>query len=224
MSPDYVTEEEINRGNPAIKKVFENNKGWVKRSLEKDPEFFSKRAGGQSPTFLYIGCSDSRVPANELTGLEPGELFVHRNIANVVSTNDLSLLSVLQFSVEVLRVPNIIVCGHYGCGGVQAAMKNEDTGMLGNWLKNIREVYLLHKAELDLITDENEKQKRLIELHVGEQCLNIMKTGIVQKARSTTGQPEVHGFVYDINDGHLHKLDIDFDGYMKKYGTIFNLY
>jgi carbonic anhydrase len=186
-----------------------NNRKWVETQLQKDPEYFENLAKGQTPHYLFIGCSDSRVHASEITGTIPGEMFVHRNIANLVVHTDINLLSVLQFAVEVLEVHHVIVCGHYGCGGVAAAMDQKAHGLIDNWLRNIKDVYRLHKNELDAITDRDERMKRVVELNVIEQVYNVYKTSIVQKARLHNNIPQVHGWVYNIRDGIIKDLEID---------------
>jgi len=204
--------------------VLEMNQMWVERVKAKNPSYFEELASNpQQPHFLWIGCSDSRVPANEITRLRAGELFVHRNIANIVVHTDLNLLSVLQYSVEILKVKHIIVAGHYGCGGVQAAMGKKDLGLIENWIRNIRDVQRLHKDELDKFEDEREKWNRIVELNVEESCLNLMKTGIIQKAWSKGVFPKIHGMVYDIREGLLRELDIDFPDMQKKYSDIYRL-
>lgn len=188
--------------------LFHNNKKWVQQKLMEDPEYFTKLGKGQSPDYLWIGCSDSRVPANEITGTQPGEMFVHRNIANMVVHSDMNLLSVLSYAVEVLKVKHIIVCGHYGCGGVIAAMGNKQFGLIDNWLRHIKDVYRLHQKELDAITDEVERAKRFVELNVMEQVADLSKTTIVQNAWKKKQPLAVHGWVYDINDGLLKDLQV----------------
>ncbi len=182
-------------------RLFLENKAWAKEKLTDDPDYFSRLADLQTPEFLWIGCSDSRVPANEITGTQPGEIFVHRNIANMVVHTDLNLLSVLQYAVEVLKVKHVIVCGHYGCGGVNAAMTNHNMGIINKWLRNIKDVHRFHRAEIDLITDHTLRLNRMIELNVQEQVMNLAKTSIIQKAWKHTQMPHLHGWVYDIKDG-----------------------
>lgn len=188
--------------------LFHNNKKWVQQKLMEDPEYFTKLGKGQAPDYLWIGCSDSRVPANEITGTQPGEMFVHRNIANMVVHSDMNLLSVLSYAVEVLKVKHIIVCGHYGCGGVIAAMGNKQFGLIDNWLRHIKDVYRLHQKELDAIADETERAKRFVELNVMEQVGGLCKTTIVQNAWKKKQPLAVHGWVYDINDGLLKDLQV----------------
>ena len=172
---------------------------------------------------LYIGCSDSRVSAEEMTGMGPGEMFVHRNIANVVANNDLSAASVIEYAVDVLQVKHVVVCGHYYCGGVLAAMKPQDLGILNPWLRNIRDVYRLHQSELSSISDEDAKYRRLVELNVQEQCINVIKTAVLQKHYLNTGFPTVHGWVFDIKTGELIDLKIDFDDKLKHIQEIYDL-
>lgn len=177
------------------------NKAWAKEKLSDDPNYFNRLVDVQSPDFLWIGCSDSRVPANEITGTQPGEIFVHRNIANMVVHTDLNLLSVLQYAVEVLKVKHIIVCGHYGCGGVKAAMTNHNFGIINKWIRNIKDVHRFHREEIDLIPNEDAQLNRMIELNVQEQVLNLAKTSIIQKAWKERQAPDLHGWVYDLHDG-----------------------
>lgn len=190
-----------------IEKIFENNKEWVKSKLGMDPDYFTNMAKGQSPKALFIGCADSRVPANEITGTGPGEMFVHRNIANMVVHTDINMLSVLQYAVEVLKVEHVIVCGHFGCGGVAAAMGDTQFGLIDNWLRNIKDVIRLHYDELNAITDEKEKFNKLVELNVKEQVLNLSKTSIIQNAWSSGQKMELFGLVYDIAEGHLKLVE-----------------
>lgn len=191
-----------------FEKIFTNNKQWVQEKLDQDPEYFKKLSLGQKPPILWIGCSDSRVPANEITGTQPGEIFVHRNIANMVIHTDMSMLSVLDYAVNVLKVKHIIVCGHYGCGGVLAAMDNQEVGLIDNWLRHIKDVYRLHKDELDAIEDHEEKMRRMVELNVEEQVFDLVKTSIVQKAWRKEQTLYVHGLVYDVANGILKNLNV----------------
>lgn len=190
------------------KQLLDNNKKWVASKLEKDPEYFRKLSAGQKPPVLWIGCADSRVPANEIIGAEPGEVFVHRNIANMVVHSDMNMLSVLDYAVNVLQVKHIIVCGHYGCGGVQTAMTNKHVGLIDNWIRHIKDVYRFHQEELDAITDEQQRFNRFVELNVFEQVLDLGKTSIVQSAWERGQQVHVHGWVYDIHDGMIKDLDV----------------
>ncbi|CAG4991171.1 Carbonic anhydrase 2 [Dyadobacter sp. CECT 9275] len=189
-------------------KLFENNKNWVKQVTQEDPDFFNKLANGQSPEFLWIGCSDSRVPANEITGTSPGDIFVHRNIANMVVHTDMNMLSVLDYSVNVLGVKHIMIVGHYGCGGVNAAMSHKQVGLIDNWLRNIKDVYRLHENELGAIEDMKERSDRLVELNVTEQVYNLSKTSIVQNAWANGKPLLVHGIVYDVKNGILKDLNV----------------
>lgn len=189
-------------------KLLENNKVWVKDQLKNDPNYFKDLANGQSPEYLWIGCSDSRVPANEITGTKPGEMFVHRNIANMVVHSDMNLLSVLSYAVEVLKVKHIIVCGHYGCGGVLAAMGNQQYGLIDNWLRHIKDVYRYHHKELDQIKDTKARANRLVQLNVIEQVQDLGKTSIVQNAWEKNQPLQIHGWVYDIADGLIDDLGV----------------
>jgi len=185
----------------AYEKLLLENKAWAKEKLEDDADFFERLVHVQSPEFLWIGCSDSRVPANEITGTNPGEIFVHRNIANMVVHTDLNLLSVLQYAVEVLKVKHIIVCGHYGCGGVKAAFGQHSLGIINKWLRNIKDVYRFHREEIDAIDTEEHKVNRMVELNVQEQVMNLAKTSIIQSAWKHHQRPHLHGWVYDLHDG-----------------------
>jgi carbonic anhydrase len=182
------------------------NKAWAQTKVQEDPEFFKRLVDIQRPEFLWIGCSDSRVPPNEITQTQPGEIFIHRNVANLVIHTDLNLLSVLQYAVEVLQVKHIIVCGHYGCGGVKAAMSQSSLGLINKWLRHIKDVYRFHQDELNALTDEKERVNRLIELNVIEQVLNLAETSIVQTAWKKNGYPYLHGWVYGLNDGLIKVL------------------
>jgi len=203
--------------------VFENNRNWIKEKKATDADFFKKLAEGQNPNFLYIGCSDSRVSAEDLMGTEPGEVFVHRNVANVVSNIDLNVMSVIDYAVGTLEVKHIVVCGHYFCGGVKAAMQAKDLGLLNPWLRNIRDVYRLHKDELNAIQDEDLKYNRLVELNVEEQCINVIKTAVVQKTYLSGGFPTVHGWVFDVQSGELIDLKINFNEKLHEIQEIYNL-
>jgi len=205
------------------KQVFENNRKWVAKKTQEDPSYFMELAKGQSPDFLYIGCSDSRVPANEIMGLAPGDIFVHRNIANMVECVDMNAQSVIEYAVEHLKVKHVVVCGHYGCGGVNAAMQPKDLGLLNGWLRNIRDVYRIHEVELDAIADANQRGRRLVELNVIEQCKNVIKTAVVQKNYIKRQYPIVHGWVYDLHDGLLIDLDIKFEEMLKRVRKIYSL-
>ncbi len=203
-----------------IKDIFDNNEKWISEKLALDKDYFNKLSQGQSPEILYIGCSDSRVTAEELMGVKPGEVFVHRNIANMVPNTDLNVQSVINFAVKHLRVNHVVVCGHYYCGGVKAAMQPLDLGLLNPWLRDIRDVYRIHQDTLDAIENEEERYKKLVDLNVQEQCVNVIKTATVQKAYKERGI-KVHGWVFDVKTGKLIDLQIDFDkileGIMKIY-------
>ncbi len=187
-------------------KLLANNKKWAADHVRADPEFFTRLMNIQRPEFLWIGCSDSRVPANEITGTNPGEVFVHRNIANMVVHTDLNMLSVLQYAVQVLKVKHVIVCGHYGCGGVKAAVSQQNFGLINKWLRNIKDVYYYHKDELNALPQEDSRVDRLIELNVQEQVMNLAKTSIIQMAWREDNRPTLHGWVYRLSDGILHTL------------------
>ena len=206
-----------------IQNVFTNNEKWIAEKLSLNQNYFTNLAKGQTPELLYIGCSDSRVTAEDIMGLQPGEVFVHRNIANLVNNVDLNVMSVLNYAVRHLKVNHIVVCGHYSCGGVKAAMQPVDMGLLNPWLRNIRDVYRLHKDELNAIADVDARYDRLVELNVQEQCVNLLKTAAVQQAihdRNIT----VHGWVFDIRTGQLKDLNIDFKAALENIKEIYNLY
>jgi len=205
-----------------IQQIFKNNQQWIQDKLKLDKDYFKNLSQGQNPDILYIGCSDSRVTAEELMGAAPGEVFVHRNIANMVPNTDLSAMSVIDYAVMYLKVNHIIVCGHYFCGGVKAAMQSQDLGILNPWLRNIRDVYRLHRKELNEIRDEEHRYKRLVELNVQEQCFNVIKTAEVQRGyrdRNLT----VHGWVFDIHSGKLIDLKIDFEKVLANVMEIYHL-
>ncbi len=203
--------------------IFENNRKWVESQLLDNPDFFETLSATQTPDFLYIGCSDSRVSAEEMMGMKPGELFVTRNIANVVNALDMSSTAVIEYAVEHLKVKHIIVCGHYGCGGVKAAMTPQDLGLLNPWLRNIRDVYRLHQTELDSIADEQKRYDRLVELNVQEQCINVIKMAVVQKEYLVDEYPVVHGWVFDMRTGKIIDLEIDFENTLKDIQKIYDL-
>lgn len=205
-----------------IKNIFANNEKWVAEKLALDPQYFEKLSRGQQPEILYIGCSDSRVTAEELMGVQPGEAFIHRNMANMVISIDLNMMSVLNYAIRHLKVNHVVVCGHYFCGGVKAAMQSEDLGILNPWLRNIRDVFRLHKTELYAIDDVNERYNRLVELNVQEQCLNLVKTAAVQIAYKERGLT-VHGWVFDIKTGKLKDLKIDFEKELQGIMEIYDL-
>ena len=203
--------------------IFENNRAWVASKRGQDPDFFTKLAAEHNPDYLYIGCSDSRVTAEEIMGVQPGEVFVHRNVANVVNAIDLNVTAVIHYAVEHLNVQRIIVCGHYNCGGVKAAMQPKDLGIMNPWLRNIRDVYRLHRVELDAIQDEEARYRRLVELNVQEQCVNVIKFANVQKRYAKTGFPIVHGWVFDTHVGILKDLQLDFGKILKSIQEIYDL-
>lgn len=192
-----------------FEKIFYNNEAWIAKKLQTNPQYFEQLAQGQEPEFLYIGCSDSRVTAEDLMGAQPGEVFIHRNIANMVISIDLNAMSVINYAVRHLKVKHIIVCGHYGCGGVKAAMQHADLGILNPWLRNIRDVYRTYKDELNAITNKHDRYDRLVELNVQEQCINVIKLAAVQEAYRDR-EITVHGWVFDIKTGKLIDLKIDF--------------
>ena len=193
------------------KKILENNKKWVEDKLKISPDFFNNLADGQQPPLLWIGCSDSRVPANEIIGADPGEVFVHRNIANMVVHTDMNMLSVLDYAVNALKVKHVIVCGHYGCGGVKAAMGNDSIGIIDNWVRHIKDVYRFHHQELDAITDETERFNKFVELNVKEQVFDLAKTSIVQNAWKSGQELSIHGWVYGLNSGYVTDLGVNFN-------------
>jgi carbonic anhydrase len=191
------------------KRILNNNKLWVVENLEKDPNYFQSLAEGQTPPLFWIGCSDSRVPANELIGAKPGEVFVHRNIANMVIHTDMNMLSVLDYAVNVLKVKHVIVCGHYGCGGIQAAMKNDSIGIIDNWIRHIKDVYRLHHDELNNIADQTKRFNRFVELNVKEQVFDLSKTSIVQSSWKSGQDLTIHGWVYGLNSGFITDLEVN---------------
>ena len=198
----------------SYEKLLSENKAWASEKREKDPGFFDRLAHLQSPEFLWIGCSDSRVPANEITGTQPGEIFVHRNVANLVINTDVNLLSVLDYAVNYLKVKHVIICGHYGCGGIRASVTKTDfKAILNMWLRHIKDVYRLHRGELDAIKDEETRCDRLTELNVQEQLFNLAKTSIIQRAWKNEQRPDLHGWVYGLKDGIINPV------YEMKAGT-----
>lgn len=207
----------------SYEQLFKNNSEWIARMQGHDVDFFEKLSRDQHPDYLYIGCSDSRVPANEIMGLEPGELFVHRNVANLVNNSDLNVMSSINYAVRHLHVKHIIVCGHYNCGGVKAAMTPVDLGILNPWLRNIRDVYRLHKTELNHIQDEAARYNRLVELNVIEQCTNIIKTAAVQRSYVDRKFPIVHGWVFDLRTGKIKDMHIHFEKVLEDIQQIYNL-
>jgi len=203
--------------------IFENNRNWVAEKTGADPQYFDKLATGQHPEFLYIGCSDSRVTAEDLMGMQPGQVFIHRNVANLVVSTDNNLNAVVQYAVEHLLVKHIIVCGHYECGGVKAALHPSDMGQLNSWLQTLRDVYRLHRAELDQITEERARFDRLVELNVMEQCINIIKIDHVQRMWYKTGFPTIHGWVFDVRTGNLKNLGLDMEQVFSEVRSIYDL-
>lgn len=202
--------------------LLDGNRKWVQKRLEKDPEYFDKLSQGQSPQFLWIGCSDSRVPANEITNTRPGDIFVHRNIANMVVHSDMNLLSVLDYAVNILKVKHVIVCGHYGCGGVKAAMQNEQFGLVDNWLRFIKDVYRIHQTELDGIKDDEQRFDRFVELNVIEQALDLTKTSIIQNAWKDRKGPQVHAWVYSLKTGLIKDLGVEYNS-VEELPTIYRV-
>lgn len=191
----------------SYERLLQDNKKWAEQKLKEDPGFFEQLLHVQTPEFLWIGCSDSRVPPNQITQTQPGEIFIHRNIANLVVNTDVNLMSVLDFAVNQLKVKHIVVCGHYGCGGIKAAMSKKDHNQaLNMWLQNIKDIYRFHRKEIDELKDEELKQKFLTELNVKEQVFNLAKTAIIQKAWNTENRPDLHGWVYDLHDGIIHPI------------------
>jgi carbonic anhydrase len=191
------------------RKILDNNKNWVESQLAIDKEYFKDLAKGQQPPLLWIGCSDSRVPANEIIGAKPGEVFVHRNIANMVIHSDMNMLSVLDYAVNVLKVKHVIVCGHYGCGGVKAAMGNQSIGLIDNWIRHIKDVYRLHEEYLNSFTDEDERFNKFVEVNVQEQVFDLAKTSIVQGAWRNGQDLTLHGWTYGLNSGYVTDLDVN---------------
>lgn len=205
-----------------LKKIFENNQKWIDRKLAADAQYFEKLCKGQSPEVLFVGCSDSRVTAEELMGSQPGEVFVHRNVSNMIISIDLNMNAVVDYAVNFLKVKHIVICGHYFCGGVKAAMQAQDLGILNPWLRNIRDVYRIHKIELNNIPDENDRYNRLVELNVQEQCINLIKIASVQKAYKQRNL-QVHGWVFDMQTGKLIDLKIDLPKELKDIMEIYDL-
>lgn len=203
--------------------LFVNNRRWVDEMQAKDPEYFKKLASGQNPDYLFIGCADSRVPANQIMGLDPGDVFVHRNVSNMVVSTDLNGATVIEYAVRVLKVKHLIVCGHYGCGGVASAMRAENLGLMNPWLRGIRDVYRMHHKELNAFDDEQKRYDRLVELNVQEQCINLIKMACVQEAYLDGGYPLVHGWVFGLDDGLITDLEIDFPGILRGVQEIYDL-
>jgi carbonic anhydrase len=206
-----------------FEQIFKNNEKWVAEKLSKDPDYFTNLSKGQSPEYLYIGCSDSRVTAEDLMGVEPGQVFIHRNIANQVILTDNNVTSVVQYAVEHLKVKHIIICGHYECGGVKAALHPSDLGQLNSWLQTLRDVRRLYKAELDGITDQQQLFDRLVELNVREQCMNIIKIDHVQRSWYKTGFPTIHGWVFDVRTGKLIDLGLQMEKEFMEIREIYDL-
>lgn len=204
-------------------RIFENNEKWIADKLSGNPDYFKELAKGQSPEFLYIGCSDSRVTAEDLMGVKPGEVFIHRNIANQVIATDNNINSVVQYAVEHLKVKHIIVCGHYECGGVKAAINPSEMGQLNSWLQTLRDVYRFHRKELDAIEDAQKRFDRLVELNVREQCINIIKIDHVQRSWYKTGFPKIHGWVFDVKTGKLIDLQLKMEEEFKEVRSIYDL-
>lgn len=208
---------------PDYDQLFKNNREWVQNICQEDPTYFEKLAQTQSPDFLYIGCSDSRIPANQVMGLKPGEVFVHRNIANLVCATDLNVNSVINYAVTELHVKHIIVCGHYDCGGIAAALQSKDMGILNPWLRNIRDVYRMYKNELNAIPDSELRYRRLVELNTLEQTFNVIKLASVQKSFLKNTYPRVHAWVFDIKTGLIKDLNLNFEETLKNVQEIYDL-
>lgn len=205
------------------KHIFENNEAWIQEKLNLNPDYFKHLASGQQPEYLYIGCSDSRVTAEDLMGAQPGEVFIHRNIANQIIPTDTNVNAVVQYAVEHLKVKHVIVCGHYECGGVKAALNPSDMGQLNNWLQTLRDVYRLHREELDCIEDAHKRFDKLVELNVREQCMNLLKLDHVQKSWYKTGYPKVHGWVFDVHTGRLLDLGLNMEKEFLAIRSIYDL-
>jgi carbonic anhydrase len=209
----------VNTNHITYDSLLEGNKQFVLDSLNLDPNYFKELSDGQAPPILWIGCADSRVPANQITGTKPGEIFVHRNISNMVIHTDMSMLSVLDYAVNILKVKHVIVCGHYGCGGVLSAMSNKQYGLIDNWLRHIKDVYRIYQHELDAIEDINERGNRLVELNVKENVYNLCKTFIIQNAWNLNQDLQVHGWAYDLGTGYIQDLDVTFNENKKLDGV-----
>jgi carbonic anhydrase len=218
----FLIQDFVFKMEKSYKRLLENNKAWAVLKKYNNPEFFNELSKGQTPEYLWIGCSDSRVPANEVTGTDPGEIFVHRNIANMVVHTDMNMLSVLSYAVEVLHVKHIIVCGHYGCGGVQAAMGNKQFGLIDNWLRHLKDVYRYHHKELDAITDKEQRFNRFVELNVFEQVLDLGKTSIVQNAWKKKMPLHIHGWVFNLKNGLINDLNVTLTG-TKDFHSVYQL-
>jgi carbonic anhydrase len=226
---DFYDPNEVGSVDPEVSRLMANNRLWVDEMKRRNPNFFDKLGQTQKPKFLYIGCADSRVPANEILGLLPGEVFVHRNVGNLMPASDVNSLAVLEYAVKHLNIKHIIVTGHYDCGAVNAALGNQDLGLIGHWIRHIRDVHRIYSDELSAITDVNLKKRSLVEMNVIEQCLSVYKTAIVQRTRQRTLKdeghafPRVYGMVFDPKDGILHKLPINFKKYLDKYSHVYDL-
>lgn len=203
--------------------IFENNKKWVAQMLAVDKDYFVKLSGEQKPDYLYIGCSDSRVSANVIMGIQPGEVFVHRNVANLVINNDNNVNAVIQYAVQFLKIKHIIICGHYGCGGIKAALQPVDMGQLNAWMQSIRDIYRIHQKELDKLKDAKKKFERLVELNVIEQCINVVKIDHVQRSWYKTGFPKIHGWIYDLHNGILKDLNINISAHFSGIRSIYDI-
>lgn len=203
--------------------IFENNKKWVAEMLAVDKDYFVKLSGEQKPDYLYIGCSDSRVSANVIMGIQPGEVFVHRNVANLVINNDNNVNAVIQYAVQFLKIKHIIICGHYGCGGIKAALQPVDMGQLNAWMQSIRDIYRIHQKELDKLKDAKKKFERLVELNVIEQCINVVKIDHVQRSWYKTGFPKIHGWIYDLHNGILKDLNINISAHFSGIRSIYDI-
>lgn len=205
----------------SYKKIFENNQKWVEEKLNEDADFFKKLSAKQTPKFLYIGCADSRASAEELMGLKPGEVFVHRNVGNVINVSDLNAHSCISYAIEHLDIKHIIVCGHYNCGAVKAAMSHDDYSIMNPWLRNIKDVYRFHKNEIDAIKDEKQKNDRLVELNVKEQGINIIKMSVFQKAYAEKKSPKIHSWVFNLRTGELIDLNLNFEDLVSEMDAIY---
>ena len=207
----------------SYEQLFQNNQKWVEEKLAKDAHFFEQLSKDQNPEYLYIGCSDSRVTAEEIMGLGPGDVFVHRNVANLINSTDLSAITAIEYAVKYLKVKHVIVCGHYNCGGIKAAMEPKDLGILNPWLRTVRDVYRMHKSELNAITDQQSRYNRLVELNVVDQCINVIKMATVQLSYKSNGYPKVHGWVFDIHKGKIIDLEINTVEILSEISEIYDL-
>lgn len=207
----------------SFQQIFKNNEKWIASKLENDPDYFTKLAEGQHPQYLYIGCSDSRVTSEDLMGVQPGEVFVHRNVANLVVPTDANINAVIQYSVNVLQVKHIVVCGHYECGGVKAALEPSDMGQLNAWLQTLRDVRRLHKDEIDAIEDKKMAFDKLVELNVIEQCINLIKNSHIQRSWYKYGYPNVHGWVFDVRTGKIKDLNLNMGKVIADFRYIYDM-